>query len=68
MQAEDKFSAAYQHSSNKLFNAAIKTTMIFCITNDIQSNPLKWIALGTNYEYSLRQSIQLSMFYTLHYV
>ena len=23
MQAEDKFSAAYQHSSNKLFNATI---------------------------------------------
>ena len=30
-----------------------------------QSNPLKWIALGPDYEYPLRWSIHLSMFYTL---
>ena len=34
----------------------------------IQSNPLKWIALGPDYEYPLRQSIHLSMFYTLYCV
>jgi len=28
------------------------------------SNPLKWIALGPDYEYPLRQNIHLSMFYT----
>ena len=28
----------------------------------------KWIALGPVHEYQLRQSIQLSMFYTLHCV
>ena len=30
-----------------------------------QSNPLKWIAPGPDYEYPLRWSIHLSMFYTL---
>ena len=30
-----------------------------------QSNPLKWIALGPDYDYPLRWSIHLSMFYTL---
>ena len=34
----------------------------------IQSNPLKWIALGPDCEYLLRQNIHLSMFYTLHCV
>ena len=34
----------------------------------IQSNPLKRIALGRDYEYSLKQSVHLSMFYTLHRV
>ena len=32
----------------------------------IQSNVLEWIALGPDYEYPLRHSIHLSMFYTLH--
>ena len=32
----------------------------------IQSNPLQWIALGPDYKYPLRQSVHLSMFYTLH--
>ena len=34
----------------------------------VQSNPLKWKALGPNYEYRypLRRSIHLSTFYTLH--
>jgi len=32
----------------------------------IQSNPLTWISLGPDYEYPLRQSVHLSMFYTLH--
>ena len=36
----------------------------FCL----QSNLLKWIALGPDYEYPLRQSIHLSMFHTLHCV
>jgi len=35
---------------------------------EIQSNPLKWIALGPDYEYPLRQSIRLFMFCTLHCV
>jgi len=35
----------------------------------VQSNPLKWIALGPDYEYPFRQSIHLSMLYTfLHCV
>ena len=33
-----------------------------------QSNPLEWIAVGPDYEYPLRQSIHLSMFYTSHCV
>ena len=34
----------------------------------MQSNPLNWVALGHDYDYPLRQSIHLSMFYTLHCV
>jgi len=30
----------------------------------LQSNSLKWIAVGPAYQYPLRQSIHLSMFYT----
>ena len=37
-------------------------------TLTLWSNPLKWIAVGPDYEYPLRQSVQLSMFYTLHCV
>jgi len=34
----------------------------------LQSNLLKWIALGPDYEYPLRQSIHLSTFYAFHCV
>ena len=34
----------------------------------LQSNPLKWTALGPDYEYTLRQSMHLSMLYTLRCV
>jgi len=34
----------------------------------IQSKPLKYIALGPDYKYLLRQSINLSTFYILHCV
>jgi len=34
----------------------------------VQSNRLKWIALGRHYENPLRQSIYLSRFYTIHCV
>ena len=34
----------------------------------LQSNPLKWIALGPDHEPPLRQSVHLSVFYTLHCV
>lgn len=30
----------------------------------IQSNPLKWIEMGPDYEYPLRKSIHLSILYT----
>jgi len=34
----------------------------------LQSNLLKWTAMGIDYEYPLGQSIHLSMFYILHCV
>ena len=34
----------------------------------LQSNPLKWLAMGPGCEYPLGQSIHLSMFYTLYAV
>jgi len=36
--------------------------------NIVISNLLRWISLGPDYEYSLRQRIHLSVFYTLHSV
>jgi len=34
----------------------------------LQSNPVKWITQEPNYEYPLRQSIHISMFYIIHFV
>jgi len=41
---------------------------VIIITIQSKSNPLKWLALGPDYEYPLRHSIHLSMFYTLYCV
>ena len=45
-----------------------RSSCLVFVTTAIQSNLLKWIALGPEREYPLRQSIHLSMFYTLHCV
>ena len=45
-----------------------RSSCLVFVTTAIQSNLLKWIALGPEREYPLRQSIRLPMFYPLTHV
>ena len=46
-------------------NDATATLHHYCVCV-LHSNLLKWIALGPDHQYLLKQSIHVSMFYTLH--
>jgi len=48
--------------------AYLNVLTYLCFCDNAQSTPLKWTVLGPDYEYPLRRSIHLSMFYTLHSV
>jgi len=65
------------HPSLALFRATTYsrgrhiTDVVICVclfVNIMQSNPLRWIALGPDYEYPVSHSIHLSMYYTSHCV
>jgi len=69
------FVAVAKMAASELHNFDGQHVRLFCSNKllassclPMQSNPHKQIALGLDYEYPLRQSIHLSMFYTLHCV
>ena len=60
--------ARTQGRTTRRHNASDPTYWMGAGIKMLQSNPLKWIALGPDHEPPLRQSVHLSVFYTLHCV